>query len=55
MSKRICDLEAIEVKIGEIEDIERNGYNFTDGVGNISPRLAQEVAANFGYKYSSAF
>ena len=30
--------------IVEIEDITRNGYNFTDGVGKISPFLAQMVA-----------
>lgn len=29
-------------------DIERNGYNFTDGVGKISPDLARRIAEEFG-------
>jgi RNA-dependent RNA polymerase len=28
-----------------LEDIERNGYNFSDGIGKITPDLAIEVAA----------
>ncbi|CAN0877583.1 RNA-dependent RNA polymerase 6 [Linum grandiflorum] len=28
----------------ELADIERNGYNFSDGIGMITPDLAQEVA-----------
>lgn len=32
----------------EIDDIWRNNYNFTDGVGKISPFLAQLVASELG-------
>ena len=32
----------------EIPDIRRNGYNFTDGVGRISPFLAHLAAAELG-------
>jgi RNA-dependent RNA polymerase len=28
----------------EIPDIERNGYNFTDGCGFISPDYAEKIA-----------
>ena len=31
-------------KVEEIGDIERNGYNFTDGCGNISVSLAKKLA-----------
>lgn len=36
------------VELGTIEDIERNGHNFTDGVGKISSLLAQIVATELG-------
>ena len=32
----------------EIQDIKRNGYNFTDGVGRISPFLARLAASELG-------
>ncbi|RDW77432.1 RNA-dependent RNA polymerase [Coleophoma cylindrospora] len=35
--------------IVKIPDIERNGYNFSDGVGKISSFLAQMIAAELGY------
>eukprot|EP01018_Ginkgo_biloba_P010063 Gb_08298 [translate_table: standard] len=38
----------VEVPLSEVErklpDIERNGYNFSDGIGKITPDLAMEVA-----------
>ena len=55
MSKKICDLNPNDVKTDEIDDIQRNRHNFTDGIGNISPKLAMEVAQEFGYKFASAF
>lgn len=36
--------------IVKIRDIERNGYCFTDGVGKISPFLAQMIAAELGLR-----
>ncbi|KAK5117494.1 hypothetical protein LTR85_008879 [Meristemomyces frigidus] len=39
---------SIGVKIDPIPDIERNGFCFTDGVGKISPFLAQMIADEFG-------
>jgi RNA-dependent RNA polymerase len=38
----------INVKIVKIPDIERNGYCFTDGVGKLSPFLAQMAAQELG-------
>ena len=38
-SRHICEMQPEEVTFG-VEDIERNGYTFTDGVGYISPELA---------------
>ncbi|WEW57495.1 RNA-dependent RNA polymerase [Emydomyces testavorans] len=35
------------VQIREIEDVERNGYTFSDGVGRISRFLAQMVVSEF--------
>ena len=42
-SKYVCDMKPEEVTFG-VEDIVRNGYTFTDGVGYISPALAKETA-----------
>jgi RNA-dependent RNA polymerase len=28
-----------------LEDVEHNGYNFSDGIGKITPELAMEVTA----------
>ena len=42
-SKFMCVMAPDEVTFG-VEDIERNGYTFTDGVGYISPALARETA-----------
>ena len=38
-----------------IPDIKRNGFTFTDGVGYISPELAERAANLFGKRHSSAF
>jgi hypothetical protein len=35
--------------VTEIENIERNGYDFTDGNGLISKGLARLIAENLGY------
>jgi RNA-dependent RNA polymerase len=40
--------------IVEIPDIKRNGYCFTDGVGKISPFLAQMIAAELGLRIDIA-
>ena len=42
-SKFMCVMAPEEVTFG-VEDIVRNGYTFTDGVGYISPALARETA-----------
>ncbi|KAF1995768.1 RdRP-domain-containing protein, partial [Amniculicola lignicola CBS 123094] len=41
-------IKSINVKLGRINDVERNGYNFTDGVGKISPFLAMMAAEELG-------
>ena len=38
-----------------MEDIKRNEYCFTDGVGYISTELALEVAKEFRFQKVSAF
>ncbi|KAL8725364.1 MAG: hypothetical protein Q9181_006444 [Wetmoreana brouardii] len=38
----------------EVEDVERNGYIFTDGVAKISPFLAQFIMSELGVARSSA-
>ncbi|CAO2657263.1 Nn.00g033890.m01.CDS01 [Neocucurbitaria sp. VM-36] len=38
----------VNVRIQQIPDVERNGYNFTDGVGKLSPFLAQMAAEELG-------
>ncbi|POG75229.1 hypothetical protein GLOIN_2v1568116, partial [Rhizophagus irregularis DAOM 181602=DAOM 197198] len=38
------------VKIKEIPDIVRNGFTFSDGVGNISFSLAKKIAYDFKLK-----
>lgn len=40
---------SVKADIGAIEDVKCNGYTFTDGVGKISPLLAQKVAEEFGH------
>ncbi|KAK0661295.1 RNA-dependent RNA polymerase 1 [Lasiodiplodia hormozganensis] len=40
---------SVKAGIGAMEDVKRNGYTFTDGVGKISPLLAQKVAEEFGH------
>ncbi|KAJ4286996.1 hypothetical protein N0V90_012877 [Kalmusia sp. IMI 367209] len=41
-------IKSVNVKIKTIEDINRNGYCFTDGVGKISTFLAQMAAKELG-------
>ena len=43
-----------EVTFG-LDDIVRNGYTFTDGVGYISPQLALETALKYRFNQVSAF
>ena len=38
----------VGVNIARIADVERNGFCFSDGVGKISPFLAQMIAEEFG-------
>lgn len=39
------------VAVQRIDDVERNGYIFTDGVGKISPFLADLIAAHYQFDY----
>lgn len=39
----VCELQPHQVQMG-VEDVKRNGFCFTDGVGFISTKLALEVA-----------
>ena len=41
-------IQSASTKLNEMDDIERNGYNFSDGVGMISPLLAHLVASELG-------
>lgn len=41
-------ITSVPVNIREIDDIEHDGYNFTDGVGMISKFLAQSIAMELG-------
>ncbi|KAK8155980.1 RNA dependent RNA polymerase-domain-containing protein [Phyllosticta citrichinensis] len=41
-------VQDIEVQVAGEEDIERNGYNFTDGVGRLSMSVAKHIAEEFG-------
>ncbi|KAL1644220.1 hypothetical protein SLS58_004500 [Diplodia intermedia] len=40
---------SVKALIEGAEDVTRNGYTFTDGVGKISQLLAQQVAEEFGH------
>ncbi|GME64289.1 RNA-dependent RNA polymerase eukaryotic-type [Neofusicoccum parvum] len=40
---------SVKAQISGHEDIKRNGYTFTDGVGRISPLLARQAAEEFGH------
>ena len=40
--------------IVKLEDVERNGYCFTDGVGKLSPFLAQIITADLGLRVKTA-
>ena len=42
-------IHGTRVKIVEILDTERNGYNFTDGIGKISPFIARVAATELGF------
>ena len=41
-------IHGTKVKIIEVDEVERNGYTFTDGVGKISPFVAQVAANDLG-------
>ena len=53
-SRHMCVMKPDEVTFG-VEDIVRNGYTFSDGVGYISPALAKEAALQFRFNQVSAF
>jgi hypothetical protein len=38
-----------------LEDVKRNGFCFSDGVGYISPELAEFAARKMGHTQASAF
>ncbi len=42
-------------EIEEIPDIQHDGYNFTDGLGNISTELCGLIDARFGHSNCSAY
>ncbi|KAL6713533.1 hypothetical protein ACLMJK_008998 [Lecanora helva] len=41
-------IQSAKTEVKEMDDIERNGYNFSDGVGKISPFLAHLAASELG-------
>lgn len=41
-------IHGAKTEVKEMEDIVRNGYNFTDGVGKMSPILAHVAASELG-------
>ncbi|KAL1613050.1 hypothetical protein SLS60_001282 [Paraconiothyrium brasiliense] len=45
-------IKSVNVKIEEIEDVKRNEYCFTDGVGRISTFLAQMAAKELGLPHA---
>lgn len=45
-------IKSVNVKIEMIDDVERNGYCFTDGVGRISTFLAQMAAKELGLPHA---
>jgi len=51
-SKFICHIAQDNIKV--IPDIERNGYNFSDGCGNMSKELALVIAKKFKMSCTSA-
>lgn len=53
-SKLVRKMKPGEVTFG-LDDIERNGYTFTDGVGYISEQLANHTAMQFRFSQVSAF
>ena len=52
-SRFICNM--LPDQVNSIEDIQRNGFTFTDGVGYISPLLSLEAAQQFRFSQVSAF
>lgn len=54
-TKTICTLAEDELIIGGLEEIERNDFNFTDGIGSISPELAFQAAHEYKRHYASGF
>lgn len=53
-SKFVQQLDTSQVTL-DVEDIKRNGYTFSDGVGYISVPLADKIARMFGFEHVSAF
>ena len=53
-SKFICNLTKNQVLFG-LDDVHRDGFCFSDGVGYISKELAETAARKLGYTYASAF
>ena len=53
-SKFVQQLDPSQVTL-DLEDIKRNGYTFSDGVGYISVPLADKIARMFGFEHVSAF
>jgi len=51
-SKFVCHIAHDKIKV--IPDIKRNGYNFSDGCGNMSKELALLIAKKFKMSYTSA-
>jgi RNA-dependent RNA polymerase len=45
-------IKSIQIKLEKIPDIERNGFNFTDGVGKLSLFLAQMAAQELGLSFN---
>lgn len=52
-SKKICELQPDQVMFG-LDDIVRNGFTFSDGVGYISAELAKQAAEQFRFSQVSA-
>lgn len=51
-TRAINGLSAPEIVM--LPDVKRNGYTFTDGVGKISPFLAQVITADLGLRVNTA-
>lgn len=55
-TKECCKLDQSEIDLGvELKDIERNGYNFTDGAGEISAEVAESINEEYALIDCSAY